>query len=141
MSTTAGTVKQQLTLDEAKRMVREVEEAFAKADVPRIVAGYTPDVIIRFADIPEIRGKAAAEAFLRSRFARQRNYRLKKTLRTLMGDIIGNYWEGDWEDAQTGKRMVGRGTEFWTIRNGKVAVWEATFNAWEQGGSPQTPIV
>ena len=47
------------------------------------------------------------------------------------GDMIGNYWVGDWEDAFTGQRMSGRGTEFWTVRNGKVALWEAAFSVWE----------
>jgi hypothetical protein len=37
--------------------------------------------------------------------------------------------------------MVGRGTEFWKVREGKVALWEATFNVWEKGGKSQTPIL
>jgi nuclear transport factor 2 (NTF2) superfamily protein len=130
-----------LTLEQATKMVKDAERAFGAADIPSIVAGYTPDVVIRFADVPEIRGVAAAEAFIRARFARQKNYTLRKTLRALMGDIVGNYWEGEWEDAQTGKQMVGRGTEFWTVRDGKIAVWEATFNVWEKDGKPQTPLM
>ena len=129
------------TRDFALKLVQGAEDAFGKGDVEAILRAYTDDVVIRFADIPEIRGKAAAERFLRARFARQRNYRLRKTLRMLEGNLIGNYWDGAWEDAQTGKPMVGRGTEFWTIRDGKIAIWEATFNAWEEGGKPQTPVL
>jgi nuclear transport factor 2 (NTF2) superfamily protein len=125
----------------ALKLVQGAEDAFGSADISAIMRGYTEDVVIRFADVPEIRGKADAERFLRARFARQRNYRLRKTLRMLEGNMIGNFWDGEWEDAQTGKPMVGRGTEFWTIRDGKIAVWEATFNAWERGGKPQTPIL
>jgi nuclear transport factor 2 (NTF2) superfamily protein len=124
----------------ALELVKGAEDAFGCGDVEAILRAYTDDVVIRFADIPEVRGKAAAERFLRARFERQRNYRLRKTLRMLEGDMIGNFWDGEWEDAQTGKQMVGRGTEFWTIRDGKIAIWEATFNAWERGGKPQTPI-
>jgi nuclear transport factor 2 (NTF2) superfamily protein len=130
-----------LTREFALELVKGAEDAFGSADIAAIVRGYTDDVLIRFADVPEIRGKEAAERFLRARFARQRNYRLRKTLRMLEGNMIGNFWDGEWEDAQTGKAMVGRGTEFWTIRDGKIAVWEATFNAWERGGKPQTPIL
>ncbi len=133
--------KQIFTVAEAARMVKEVEDAFATADIKRILDGYTSDIIIRFADFPEISGKEAAGRFLRARFARQKNYRLKKTLRAVMDNIIGNYWEGEREDSSTGMKMRGRGTEFWTIREGKVAVWEATFNVWEAGGKPVTPIV
>jgi nuclear transport factor 2 (NTF2) superfamily protein len=125
----------------ALKLVQAAEDAFGRGDLEAILRGYTDDVIIRFADIPEIRGKAAAERFLRARFARQRNYRLRKRLRMLEGNMLGNFWEGEWEDAQTGKKMCGRGTEFWTIRDGKIAVWEATFNAWEEGGKPQTPVM
>lgn len=127
--------------DLALKLVQGAEDAFGRGDIEAILRGYTDDVVIRFADIPEICGKSAAERFLRARFARQRNYRLRKTLRMLEGNMLGNFWEGEWEDAQTGKAMSGRGTEFWTIRDGKIAIWEATFNVWERGGKPQTPIM
>lgn len=128
-------------LEEAHRLVKRVESLFTKGDIKAIMEGFTDDVVVRFADFPEIKGKPAVEKFLTARFARQKNYRLRKDLRTMMGDIIGNYWEGEWEDAKTGKKMMGRGTEFWTIRDSKVAVWEATFNVWEAGGTPVSPIV
>lgn len=130
----------QVSREQALAMVKAAERDFGSANVESIVSGYADDVVIRFADVPEVRGKAAAEKFLRARFARQKNYRLTKVLRMLQGNMIGNYWDGEWEDAQTGKQMVGRGTEFWTVRDGKLAVWEATFNVWEKGGKPQAPL-
>jgi nuclear transport factor 2 (NTF2) superfamily protein len=132
--------KNPLTRELALKLVKDAEDFFARGDVEAILHGYTDDIVIRFADVPEIRGKEAAERFLRARFARQRNYRLRKVLRVLEGNMMGNFWDGTWDDAKTGKKMQGRGTEFWTIRDGKVAVWEATFNVWEQGGAAQTPI-
>jgi nuclear transport factor 2 (NTF2) superfamily protein len=131
---------QAVSREQALQLVKAAERCFASGDVASIVAGYTDDVVIRFADVPEIRGKAQAEKFLRARFARQKNYRLTKVLRMLEGNMLGNYWDGEWQDAHTGKQMVGRGTEFWTVRDGKIAVWEATFNVWEKGGKPLTPI-
>ena len=56
------------------------------------------------------------------------------------GNMVGNFWDGEWEDARTGRKMLGRGTEFWTVLNGKIAVWEATFNAWDAQAGP-TPSV
>lgn len=129
-----------MTLGEAKAFVKRVEALFAAGDVEAIVAGYTPDVVARFGDFPEMRGPAEIERFLRARFARQRNYRLTKDLRSMSGNVISNYWEGTWEDAETGKRMRGRGAESWTMREGKIAMWEAAFNVWEDGGGPVTPI-
>ena len=129
-----------MTLGEAKAFVKRAEAQFAAGDVDTIVAGYTSDVVVRFGDFPEMRGPAEVERFLRARFARQRNYRLTKDLRSMSGNVISNYWEGTWEDAETGKRMRGRGAESWTMREGKIAMWEAAFNVWEDGGGPVTPI-
>ena len=132
---------QALCFEDAIRLVKEVEKAFATADIESILAGYAPDIVIRFADFPEIRGKEEAERFIRARFARQKDYRLRKTLRMVMGQMIGNTWEGTWQDTVTGKQMRGFGTEFWTLRDGKLACWEAAFNVWEEGGNPVTPLL
>jgi nuclear transport factor 2 (NTF2) superfamily protein len=80
-------------------------------------------------------------AFLRARFARTKGYQLRKTLHCVTGDTLANTWDASWEDAQTGKQMLGRGTEIWIVRDGRIALWDATFNAWEKGGKPTTPVV
>jgi nuclear transport factor 2 (NTF2) superfamily protein len=127
--------------DSAKAFVQAVEDAFAAADLARIEQGFTPDAIARFADFPEMRGRDTIMRFLHARFNRTRGYRLKKTLHCLMGDTLANTWDASWEDAQTGKPMLGRGTEIWIVRDGRIALWDATFNAWEKGGSPTTPVI
>ena len=136
----AGNVPE-LTFGEAKKIVQHVEDLFGKADLPNIIEGFTTDAVARFADFPELRGREAIGKFLTARFARQRDYRLKKHLRMVMDDMIGNEWHADWTDGKTGKKMRGRGMEFWTMRDGKIAVWDATFNVWEEGGGPSTPVV
>lgn len=99
-----------MSCDEAKRLVQEVEDAFGAGDLDRIAEGFTEDAAARFTDFPEKRGRAAIRSFLRARFARTRGYRLKKTLHVLMDDRLANTWDASWEDARTGKPMVGRGT-------------------------------
>ena len=127
--------------DVALGMVAAAEKAFAYPfDVEGILDGFTEDVVIRFGDLPEINGKADAERFLRTRFARQKDYKLRKRLRALDGDVVGNYWDGTWSDTQTGKQMQCIGTEFWTVRGGKIALWEATINIWEVGAPPSIPL-
>ena len=130
-----------LSWDAAKRLVQDVEDAFGTADLARIKQGFTEDVVTRFADFPEMRGREAVMRFLRARFARTKDYRLTKTLQCLMGDVLANTWDASWEDAQTGKPMLGRGTEIWIVRDCRIAVWDATFNVWEEGGPPSTPVV
>jgi nuclear transport factor 2 (NTF2) superfamily protein len=117
----------------ARDFVAHVESLFMPWDIPALLDGFTEDCVIRFGDLPGFVGKAALEDLFRSRSARQKDYRLKKEFRALMGDKIANYWEGTWEDRTTGKKMQGRGVEIWTMREGRIAVWEAAFNVNEEG--------
>jgi nuclear transport factor 2 (NTF2) superfamily protein len=110
-------------------------------NIEALLAGFTEDCVIKFGDLPELRGKPAVEDLFQSRMSRQENYRLKKEFRALMGDVIANYWEGWWDDRLTGKKMQGRGVETWTMRDGKIAVWEAAFNVNEIGGPSAMGLV
>ena len=121
------------TLDEARAFVAQVQSLFMPWDIPGLIAGFTEDCVVRFGDLPEFRGKVVLEQLFRSRSERQKDYRLKKEFRALMGDAIANYWEGEWQDRTTGKAMAGRGVEIWLMRDGKIAVWEAAFNFNEVG--------
>lgn len=132
---------QAITWGAAKRLVQDVEDAFSAADFARIAQGFTEDAVAQFADFPEMHGREAIMRFLRARFARTKGYRLSKTLHLLMGDMLANSWIASWQDAQTGKAMLGRGTEIWRVRDGRIASWNATFNVWERDGPPSTPIV
>lgn len=125
----------------AEVILRSYEELFARADVAGILAGFADDVRVRFADIPEFRGKAALERFLRARFARQSGYRLSKTLIATDADLIVGGWTGEWTDANTGKRMRGRGIECIRLRGRLCCEWDAVFNVWEDGGQPAAQIV
>jgi nuclear transport factor 2 (NTF2) superfamily protein len=129
------------TWNEARELVQAVEAAFGAADLAEIEAGFTEDAVARFADFPEMHGRAEIMKFLRARFARTLGYRLTKTLHVLTGNRLANTWDASWTDAKTGKRMLGRGTEIWTLRGRRIAVWDATFNVWEEGGEPATPVV
>jgi nuclear transport factor 2 (NTF2) superfamily protein len=129
------------TAEEAQAFVAHVQSLFMPWDIPRLLAGFTDDCVIRFGDLPEFRGKAALEQLFKSRSDRQKNYRLRKEMRALAGDMIANYWEGEWEDRATGKAMAGRGVEVWRMRDGKIAVWEAAFNANEEGGPSAMGLV
>jgi nuclear transport factor 2 (NTF2) superfamily protein len=121
------------TDDEARAFVAHVEQLFMPWNIDALLAGFTEDCVVKFGDLPELRGKAALEKLFRGRMERQKDYRLKKEFRALAGEIIANYWEGWWEDRITGAKMQGRGVEVWTMRDGKIAVWEAAFNVNEEG--------
>jgi nuclear transport factor 2 (NTF2) superfamily protein len=96
------------------------------------------DCVVRFGIVPEFRGREALRAFFMTRSAKQNGYRLKKQFRALMNDTMTNIWDGEWEDSTTGRRMKGFGVEVWTMRDGKIAVWEAAFNS---GPADEAPDV
>jgi nuclear transport factor 2 (NTF2) superfamily protein len=130
-----------LTWTEGRHLVQAVENAFNAADLVTIANGFTEDAVARFADFPEMRGRTEIMKFLTARFARTLGYRLTKTLQVLTGNRLANTWDASWTDAKTGKKMVGRGTEIWTMRGHQISVWDATFNVWEKGGPPATPVI
>ena len=119
--------------DEAVKIVQRAEDTFNRGDVDAILSRYADDIVIRFAGIPEIRGKAAAEKFIRARFAREKNYRVKKTLFMVDGFKIGATFTNSWKDAKTGKETFGRGVELWEYRDGKLILWDAALDIWEKG--------
>jgi nuclear transport factor 2 (NTF2) superfamily protein len=117
------------TMEEARSLVAHVESLFMPWNVEALVAGFTEDCVVRFGVIPEFGGRDALRKFFEARRAKQKGYRLKKQFRTLVNDVMTNVWEGEWEDAGTDQRMKGFGVEVWTMRGGKIAIWEAAFNA------------
>jgi nuclear transport factor 2 (NTF2) superfamily protein len=126
------------TADEAKALVKHVESLFMPWNVEALIAGFTDDCVVRFGTMPEFRGRDALRAFFTARSNKQKSYRLKKSFRTLTNNTIANIWEGEWQDAESGAAMRGFGVELWVMRDGKIAVWEAAFNA---GDAAQTSSV
>src|SRR5262245_34575921 len=116
------------TLEEARALVKRVEALFMPWNIDALVDGFTEDCVVRFGTVDEFRGRETLRAFFTARSRKQRNYRLTKELRSLAEDRLTNVWRGEWEDADTGARMKGFGLEVWTLRDGRIAVWEAAFN-------------
>jgi len=127
------------TRAQANALLRMVEDMFHRRDLEALVNGFTEDCVVRFAEQPERRGRRALRELLGARFARQQNYRLAKTLMALEGNVLANLWEGTWQDS--GRAMRGRGIEVWTMRDGMIAVWDAAFNVWEEGGERRSPVM
>jgi nuclear transport factor 2 (NTF2) superfamily protein len=129
------------TVDQARALLRAVEDMFHRVDIEALVHGFTEDCIVRFAEQPERRGREALRALFTARLARQRNYRLTKTLVALEGHVLANVWEGTWNDRDTGTAMSGRGVEVWRMRDGMIAVWDAAFNVWPTDGPRASAVM
>ena len=117
------------TPEEARAFVSQVESLFMPWNIDGLVAGFTEDCVVRFGTLPEFTGRDALRQFFTARSSKQRGYRLKKQFRSLTGDVMANVWDGWWEDAATGRPMKGFGVEVWTLRDGKIAIWETALNS------------
>ena len=117
------------TMEEASLFVSHIASLFMPWNVDALVDGFTDDCTVRFGTLPAFQGHDALRAFFEARRNTQKDYRLHKQCRAFVGDTMTNVWEGTWQDAENGVAMAGFGVEFWILRNGKVAVWEAAFNA------------
>lgn len=129
------------TRQQVDALLRTVEDMFHRRDVEALVRGFTEDCVVRFSEQPELRGREALRKLFTARLARQQNYRLKKTCLALERNVLANIWEGTWQDRDTGKAMVGRGLEVWRMRDGMIAVWDAAFNVWEEGGDRKSAVM
>ncbi|QOZ67531.1 nuclear transport factor 2 family protein [Bradyrhizobium arachidis] len=131
----------QLTLQDAEAVLDRAQQLMSAGDIAGVMKTFAADVVVRFADFRETRGRPPLEKFLLARFARQKNYRLKKRLRAVSGNVIACSWVGEWDDGRDGRKMQGRGIELLTMRGGEIAEWEATFNVWAKDSSSSLPIV
>ncbi|WP_406625233.1 nuclear transport factor 2 family protein [Acidovorax sp. SDU_ACID1] len=130
---TVQKTEEPITWDAAEAALKLSEERFQAGDVEGLVSKYHDDVIIRFASLPEFRGKEAARRWLQKRLERQLNYTLKKELLAIDGQKVTRSWTGHWVDSQTRKKMEGRGIEFLQYQDGKLVLWDACFHVWEEG--------
>ena len=131
MSTTA--IERDLTIEDVKASLAKSMDRFARADIEGLLSRYDDDILIHFADLPEIRGKAAAERFFRARFAVQQDYKVYKTFLMVSGQKYANSFTATWTDRSSGKQYEGRGVEVIQLQNGKVVQWDCSYNIWESG--------
>ena len=128
MAATSGS----MTEEQARQKWSNVEQIINQGDIDKTVAGFDDNVVVRFADLPEMRGKDALTEFFKAVFAARKGYRINKTFKSVANNIIGGLWEGEWIDAQSGKAMRERGAEFAKYADGRIIEWEGAFNAWEK---------
>jgi nuclear transport factor 2 (NTF2) superfamily protein len=69
-------------------LLRAVEDMFHRRDIEALVHGFTEDCVVRFSEQPELRGRDALRKLFTARLARQKNYRLQKTLLSLEGNVL-----------------------------------------------------
>jgi nuclear transport factor 2 (NTF2) superfamily protein len=118
---------------QANTLLRAVEELFHRADIEALVGTFTEDCVFRFGGQPEQTGRAALRRLFLCRLARQQDYRVRKTCLAIDGNKLAIRWEDSWIDKSSGNARACVGLEVWTMSGGKIAAWEASLNARENG--------
>jgi nuclear transport factor 2 (NTF2) superfamily protein len=111
----------------AAQKVRMAEDAWNTRDPERVAAAYTPDSSWRNRD-EFLTGRAEIVAFLTRKWAREREYALRKQLWAHTGDRIAVRFQYEWHDAD-GQWWRSHGNELWEFdADGLMARREASVN-------------
>lgn len=99
------------TLETARQKVQAGEDAWNARDPDRVVLAYTEDSEWRNRS-EFLRGREAIRAFLRRKWSKELDYRLKKELWCFTDDRIAVRFEYEWHD-DSGQWYRAHGNENW----------------------------
>jgi nuclear transport factor 2 (NTF2) superfamily protein len=99
------------TPDSAAQKARAAEDAWNSRDPARVALAYTPDSVWRNRS-EFLQGRAAIEAFLTRKWAKELDYRLIKELWTFAGTRIAVRFAYEWRD-DSGNWFRSYGNENW----------------------------
>jgi hypothetical protein len=115
------------TEETARAKVQAAEDAWNSRDPERVAQAYTPDTMWRNRS-EFIRGRAAVVAFLQRKWARERDYALRKELWAYGGDHIAVRFQYEWHDIG-GRWWRSYGNEQWEFdTSGLMRRREASIN-------------
>ena len=99
------------TLETARQKVQLAEDAWNSRDPERVAGAYTPDTEWRNR-AEFLNGREKVVAFLRRKWAREHDYRLRKTLWAFTENRIAVRFEYEWHD-DAGQWWRSHGNEHW----------------------------
>lgn len=104
-------IKPPFTHESALRKVQMAEDAWNSRDPERVSLAYSIDSEWRNRS-EFLRGREDIKAFLRRKWAKELDYRLKKTLWAFTGNRIAVSFEYEWHD-ESGRWYRSYGNELW----------------------------
>ncbi len=115
------------TAETAKIKVKAAEDAWNSRDPERVAGAYTEDSVWRNRD-EFLRGRAEIRAFLERKWARELDYRLRKSLWAFTERRIGVRFQYEWHDANA-QWYRSYGNELWEFDDdGLMRRREASIN-------------
>ncbi|HXQ26385.1 MAG TPA: nuclear transport factor 2 family protein [Candidatus Acidoferrales bacterium] len=104
-------IKPPFTLETAKAKVQAAQDAWNSRDPERVALAYTEDSDWRNRD-EFLQGREAIKAFLRRKWAKELDYRLRKELWCWMENRIAVTFQYEWHN-QVGHWFRAYGNELW----------------------------
>ena len=104
-------IRPPFTLETATSKVQAAEDAWNSCDPERVALAYTEDSEWRNRS-EFLRGRAEIKAFLKRKWAKELDYRLKKELWAFRGNRIAVRFEYEWHDSE-GHWYRSYGNEMW----------------------------
>ena len=105
-------IKPPFSLETALAKVKAAEDAWNSRDPERVALAYTEDS--QWRNRAEFfTGREAIKAFLRRKWAKELDYKLKKELWAYTGSRISVRFEYEWRDSETGQWYRTHGNEHW----------------------------
>lgn len=115
------------TAETARQKVKAAEDAWNSRDPDRVAGAYTVDSVWRNRD-EFIRGRDEIKAFLRRKWERELDYRLRKSLWAFTARRIAVRFQYEWHDA-AGQWFRSYGNELWEFDDdGLMMRREASIN-------------
>jgi uncharacterized protein len=114
-------------LESARQKVQMAEDAWNTKNPEKVSLAYTPDTTWRNRD-QFINGREEVKAFLKSKWEKELDYKLKKELWAYTGNRIAVRFEYEWHD-EKGQWYRSYGNENWEFdENGFMAKRYASIN-------------
>lgn len=122
-----GAIRPPFTAETAQAKVQAAEDAWNSRDPDRVALAYSEDS--RWRNRTEFfTGREAIRDFLRRKWAKELDYRLKKHLWTFGGNRIAVRFEYEWHD-EAGQWYRSYGNELWEFaEDGLMRTREASIN-------------
>lgn len=126
-TTPPAPIKPPFTKETATAKVKAAEDAWNSRDPDRVALGYTPDSAWRNRS-EFVKGREAIKAFLKRKWEKELDYKLKKELWAFDNNRISVRFEYEWHDAG-GQWFRSHGNEQWEYdADGLMARRDASIN-------------
>ena len=94
-------------------LVQQAEAAYQTQDLEQILSLFDPEIVVYWNGQKIVQGIEELRR-LHEKWGIRKDFKIKKTLRAVMGDTIAVEWHSSWID-ENGKLNEGYGGEFWIM--------------------------